>query len=666
MTVLRSLSCSVALACAWAAPAQADVRLANIFGDHMVLQRDSQVAIWGWAEPGEEVRVTPSWTSGEQGEVAPATDRANASGAWRVVLQTTSAGGPHALSVHAESGDVLLQDILMGEVWICSGQSNMQWSVTQSDQASIEIASAEHPRLRLFQAQRAFSMAPADDIAGSWSVCSPNTVAGFSAVAYFFGRELQSELGVPIGLVSTNWGGTVVEAWTSTRALNAAGEFAEPLARLQAARESGGEEQSLTELQGRWWDGLEAKDPGFLEDWAGKGGASDGWMGATIPGTFASVDLGEFDGCVWFRRNVDVPADLARVETILEIGPVDDMDVTFINGEEAGATRVQGKWQTPRSYKIPAGKLRAGSNSIAVCAVDTGGGGYLGGNGSDNAPMRLRRADSKSGEGIPLEGAWQARAGVPMSSLGAFPAGAWFHQNYPTALYNGMIAPIIPFGMRGAIWYQGESNRTRAAQYRRLFPTMIQDWRARWGQGDFPFYFVQIAPFRYGNDTGQAAELREAQTLTLSMPNTGMAVTMDVGNPGSIHPTNKQDVGARLARWALARDYGRSVIPSGPMYRSMVVVRGEARLHFAYADGGLSAAGGTPTHFTIAGEDQVFHPANARIDGETVVVSSEAVPHPRAVRYAWGAADQPNLKNREGLPAPSFRTDDWPMVTRER
>jgi len=481
----RLFLCILSLSGVLASPGQCDVRLASVFGDHMVLQHSSEVTVWGWADPGEEISLDPSWPY--PGSDGPHPTTATADGRWRVNFMTPGAGGPHTLTVRGKN-EIVLKDVLMGEVWVCSGQSNMQWGVQQADNAQQEIAAANHPQLRLFQAQRAIAVAPADDISGAWSVCTPTTIPGFSATAYYFGRKLHSELGVPVGLISTNWGGTVVEAWTSAEALAAVGEFGDALS--------------------------------LLKD--------------------ATVD------------------------------------------------------------------------SVGGASLDQ------------------------------------------------------LHQNYPTALYNGMIAPIIPFGIRGVIWYQGESNRTRAEQYRKLFPAMIQDWRTRWELGDFPFYFVQIAPYRYGNDTGEAAELREAQTMTLSLPNTGMCVTMDIGNPADIHPTNKQTVGARLARWALARDYGRDVVPSGPMYRTMVVVGDEARLHFGYADGGLSALGGVPTHFTVAGDDHVFHSATARIEGETVVVRSVAVPHPRAVRYAWGAADEPNLKNAAGLPAPSFRTDDWPMVTRDR
>jgi sialate O-acetylesterase len=663
MSFQRLFLCPIVLSWALVSSGRCDVRLASVFGDHMVLQHSSHVAIWGWADPGEEVAVEPSWPC--PGWCKPHPTSASADGRWQVMIMTPEAGGPHTLTVRG-TNEVVLQNVLLGEVWICSGQSNMQWGVQQSDNAKEEIAAADHPELRLFQALRATAMEPVEDIKGGWSVCSPQTVSGFSATAYYFGRELQSELGVPIGLISTNWGGTVVEAWTSAQALIELGEFVEPLDRLSAAASGSGTGPTLSAKQNAWWASLKKQDPGFQGNWMSPGDSAKGWVSATVPASFTDLDLGGFDGCVWFRRQVDVSVDYVGVETLLEIGPVDDMDLTYVNGILVGSTRMHGRWQMPRSYKLPAGTLRPGTNTIAVCAVDTAGEGTLGASGSIRPPMRLRKTGSKVGEGIALEGTWSTRSGVSMTKLGAFPTQNWFHQNYPTALYNAMIAPLIPFGIRGAIWYQGESNRTRAAQYRRLFPAMIQDWRERWGQGDFPFYFVQIAPYRYGNDKGEAAELREAQTLTMRLPNTGMAVTMDIGNPGNIHPTNKQDVGTRLARWALARDYGKSVVPSGPMYRSMVVVGDEARLHFSYADGGLSATQGAPTHFTVAGEDRVFHPAKARIDGETVVVRSEAVPHPRAVRHAWGAADEPNLKNEAGLPAPSFRTDDWPMVTQGR
>ena len=648
----------LALVLLLSASALADVRLPAVFGDHMVLQRETTVAVWGFAEPGERVAVRGSWSAAASAAVT------GEDGRWSTTIATPRAGGPFTLTVSGDD-ELTLSDVLVGEVWICSGQSNMQWNVASCADAEQEIADADHPGIRLFTVAKVTSLAPAEDVRGAWATCTPEKIPTFSAVAYYFGRELMRELDVPIGLISTNWGGTVCEAWTSRETLAGFPEFGQALARIDDARASGGSAPTVAELQERWWAALEAGDPGMTGGWMR--GTADGehWQETSVPATFSDVGLGSFDGCVWFRRSVEVPDDWVGRDLVLDIGPVDDMDITFLNGELVGATRGDGKWQAPRSYAVPAGVAKAGANVIAVCAVDAGGNGSIGVAGDVRPPMRLRPADDPAGTGLALEGTWRARAGASTSTLGGFPRRNWFHQNSPTALHNGMLAPLVPFGMCGAIWYQGESNRTRAAQYRRLFPAMISDWRSKWGIGDFPFYYVQIAPFGYGGDSGQAAELREAQTMALSLPNTGMAVTMDVGNPKDIHPKNKQDVGRRLALWALAQDYGKDVAYSGPLYRAMVVVGGEARLHFDHAQGGLVAEG-APTHFTMAGEDRVFHPAQARIEGETVIVGCEAVPRPIAVRYAWGAADEPNLKNGAGLPAPSFRSDDWPAVSADR
>jgi sialate O-acetylesterase len=643
---LRTLLLTLA---ALASPTLADVRLPRIFGDHMVLQRESEVLVWGFADPGEVVTVRGGWDD------STVTTVADDEGDWHVHMQTGQAGGPYTLTVN----DVTLSDVLLGEVWICSGQSNMEWHVEWCDDAQAEIAAADHPRLRLFTVAKALAATPQDDVRGTWTACSPETVGAFSATGYYFGRELLAELGdVPIGLVSTNWGGTVSEAWTSRETLARFDAFAPALARL----DEGDDGQSLAAQQAAWWRSLEQQDPGFEAGWMNAGVDTEPWTNAAVPGYFKDIALGSFDGTVWYRRTVDVPAEYVGQELVLDLGPVDDMDLVYLNGERVGATLGLGQWQSPRSYSVAADVVRAGPNVLAVCAVDTSGAGSIGVAGGAPTSLRLRPASSQAGEGLPLEGTWKARAGASMGALGAFPNAGWLHANYPTALYNAMIAPLLPYAIRGAIWYQGESNRARAAQYRRIFPALIEDWRAKWGRGDFPFYWVQIAPFGYGGDTGEAAELREAQMLTQSLPHTGMAVVMDIGNPGNIHPTNKQDVGRRLALWALAKNYGRDVECSGPVYAGLEVKGAEARLTFEHA-AGLTSGDSPPSHFTLAGSDRVFHSATARIEGETIVVTSDAVGAPVAVRYAWGAADQPNVKNGAGLPASSFRTDDWPMVT---
>lgn len=639
----------LALCLSAATPAAADVTCAALFGDHMVLQRESEVAVWGWADPGEHVTVQGSWAGEERITVA------GSDGRWSVRVATPEAGGPHTLSVKG-SNELTFTDVLIGEVWVCSGQSNMEWPVRACANPEAEIAAANHPNLRIFDVGRRISMTPVEDVRGSWAAVSPETIAGFSAAGYYFGREVQAGLGVPVGLIGTNWGGTVAESWTSREGLAGYEEFA-PLIDQIDQRLGAGKADSLSAKQAAWWAKIEASDPGAKGAWMSPGLDTAGWTEVTLPGLFADFGQGDFDGCMWYRRSVDVPAGWAGKDLVMELGPVDDMDLTYLNGELVASTREAGKHATPRSYSIPAAQVRAGeANLITICVVDTAGGGAVG----LNTEMVLR---PEAGEGrVALSGAWLARTGSPIADFGPFPHGNWFHANYVTALHNGMIAPIVPFGIRGALWYQGESNRGRAAQYRRVFPGMITDWRSKWGIGDFSFYFVQLAPFRYGGDTGQLAELREAQMMTLDLANTGMAVTMDIGNITDIHPKNKQDVGKRLALWALAKDYGQDVVYSGPLYRSMVVVGDTARLHFDHA-AGLRAGEGGLKSFLVAGEDRVFHPGSARVDGGTLLVKSDAVPRPVAVRYCWGTEDEGSLFNGAGLPASSFRSDAWPPVS---
>ena len=381
------------------------------------------------------------------------------------------------------------------------------------------------------------------------------------------------------------------------------------------------------------------------------------WQKIAQPAAWEGAGIGKFDGTVWFRKSVELPASWKGRELTLELGPIDDLDVTWFNGTKVGSSLDRGKRRTPRSYRVRGEAVRAGTNVIAVRVHDTGGAGGMHGRPDQ---MKLRCGDDE----ISLSGEWRYHVGTPQTRLPRVPARSRLHANAPTALFNGMISPLIPFAIRGAIWYQGESNRGRAAQYRTLLPALIADWRAHWGRGEFPFYFVQIAPFSYGGDIGQAAELREAQLRTLAVPNTGMAVTMDIGNPSDIHPKNKQDVGRRLALWALAKIHGKTdLVYSGPIYNSMRSEKGSIRLIFDHVGGGLTSGDEPLSHFTIAGSDRKFVPAQAVIDGDTILVTSPEVREPVAVRFAWGAADEPNMKNREGLPASSFRTDDWPMVT---
>ncbi|MEZ4847598.1 MAG: sialate O-acetylesterase [Bacteroidia bacterium] len=442
---------------------QAKITLPSIFADHMVLQQNAEVPIWGWASPSEEVRVKASWT----GEVI--TTKADNNANWKLTLKTPKAGGPHTITFIG-SNTIVLQDILIGEVWLCSGQSNMEWSVnSQIENGEAEALAANHPNIRFFSTMKSAAKYPQDDCHGSWEVCTPASMRAFSAIGYFFGRELSEKLDVPIGLINSSWGGTNIETW--------------------------------------------------------------------------------------------IPEEL-----IME-------NETFAEGAS-------------RFTQVP------------WCPIE------------------------------------------------------------PGVTYNTMIAPITPFPIAGTIWYQGESNTKNPFMYDELLPLMVQTWREEWSI-DFPFYYVQIAPYKYGRPY-EGALVRESQMKSMNMHKSGMVVISDIGNVEDIHPRNKLDVGKRLANWALAKDYGfKDIVYSGPIYREMKKEGKKIRLFFDYAEGGLVCKGEKLTHFQIAGEDKVFKDAEAEIDGNTILVSSKHVKEPVAVRFGFGNTDTPNLFNGAGLPASSFRTDEW-------
>lgn len=648
-----------------AATAGAEVQLPAVFGDHMVLQRGDNLRFHGRAEPGERVAVETSWGAFSVG-------LADGAGNFDLVVLSTDSAGPHTITVKG-SNTITLSDVWLGEVWICSGQSNMEWPMTRTARATEDIAAANKPGIRLFRVAHATSFEPLDDCSGSWQVCTPQSVAGFSAVAYYFGLDLHEKIDVPIGLIQTTWGGTPAEAWTSPRTLADEPDFARYVDRYKAELSSRAELEraraAYPALVEAWQDRIAEADPGLdgapLAAFAQPAFDDSAWDDTALPATYRDFGQASFDGIIWFRRTVDVPEHLAGRDWVLSLGPIDDNDITWFDGERVGATN---NHRERRLYNI--GNVDAGSHTIAVRTHDTGG---VGGFTANATAMRLHAVDGSAS--LPLAGVWKRHIGPPQSELPPqprYPGSSYQHVG--SMLFHAMIHPLLKTRIRGAIWYQGESNAGQGYLYRKLFPAMIQDWRESWGQGDFPFYFVQIAPFNYGN-TRISHELREAQRLTLAAaPNTGMAVTMDIGNPSDIHPTKKKEVGERLARWALSRDYGkRDLVVSGPLYRSLSVeeMREESthrkaiRVHFDHPGTGLATRDGkSPSHFTIAGRDRVLHPAEARIDGATVLVWSDSVRNPVAVRYGWSNAAEPNLMNRQGLPASSFRSDSWPAVTR--
>ena len=626
------------------------LKLPALFSDHMVLQQKMKCPVWGWAKDGAMVTIEIN------GKKAKAKARG---GRWQVRLPAMEAGGPYTLTISTTDKTIELKDVLVGEVWVCSGQSNMEFPVESANNAKAEIAAAKYPDLRLFTVEKATSSEPLQDVTGKWVVCTPETVGDFSAVGYFFGRDLLKSGVKPIGLIDTTWGGTPAEAWTSIEALKSDPDFAPILTRDEDSKKI---QAQLMKKYGtklitdeRNADVIMADNTALKKGWANVNIDLSEWDTMNLPTLWENTGL-SIDGVVWFRRDVNIPQEWAGRDLTLKLSTIDDIDLTYFNGTQVGRTfyDIPSPWTEPRIYTVPGNLVRAGKNVIAVRVFDGQGGGGI---YPSNTPMQI--GPGGNANPIDLSGPWHYRIERIMS-LGSG------QQNLPARLYNAMLAPLVPYGIKGAIWYQGESNADRAYQYRKLFAAMIQNWRRAWNVGDFPFYFVQLANYMQRKaEPGDSewAELREAQQMTLSLPHTGMAVIIDVGNPNDIHPRDKQTVGKRLALIAQAKDYDQNVEYSGPVYSSMAIEGNQIRLHFEHIDGGLVAKDGPLTGFAIAGADRKFYWADATIEGKTIVVKSDKVAAPVAVRYAW--ADDPacNLYNGAGLPASPFRTDDWPGIT---
>lgn len=616
--------------------------LSAMFGDSMVLQRGRSLPFWGWTTPGQTVTVA----------AAGKTARANAdqSGYWKATLPALPVGGPIQVTVQGPQS-VTLHNVLVGDVWVCSGQSNMEFGIGNAINAEQEIAAADYPQIRLFTVQKKIALKPQTalgrdpaQLMGLWSVCTPQTVRtggwnGFSAVGYFFGRNLYQNLHIPIGLIHTSWGGTPAEAWTSETALQTMPDFRPALTALDQAR-SGPD----TPFEQRVTDWYAKSDPdGNASDPAADTSA---WKTMALPTAWEQAGLPNFDGIVWFRREVTLPDGAAGQAATVDLGPIDDNDTTWVNGTQIGHTE---NYMAPRHYTIPAGVLKAGRNVIAVRVLDTGGaGGFYG----QPAQMHLDVAGQPA---LSLAGDWVYKIGADMKSLPPFPSQMANNPNYPTVLFNGMIAPVAPFAIKGAIWYQGEANSGRAAQYQTLLPTMIGDWRAHFGEGDFPFYIVQLANWAPGGSAWP--ELQEAQALTGDrVRNSGYSVTNDIGDANDIHPKNKQEVGRRLALVALAKTYGQKVEYSGPVLKSVQGAGDHLRLTFTHLAGGLVAKGGGDVRgFEVAGADGKYASATGTIAGDTLLISAPGVSSPVSVRYAWAGNPVCNLYNKAGLPAGPFR-----------
>jgi sialate O-acetylesterase len=624
----------------------ANVTLPRIFSHNMVLQRNKPIPVWGWAAAGEKVTV--------EFNKQKKTVKADKTGQWKVILDPEQAGGPFELTVGGKN-KLAINDVLVGEVWICSGQSNMEWTVRNSNNAQQEINDANFPQIRQIKVPNTVATSPLKDITGGeWKSCTPENAGDFTAVGYFFARELYRQLQVPIGLINTSWGGTMVETWVSKEAFENSEEFKT----LFSATSAKDMEAAMKEKAQQLIKKIEAQQGPIkqgvnTDSWKSPELNDGDWPHMKLPTAWEAAGY-DMDGVVWFRKTITLSDADAGKAAVLELSKIDDVDETYINGTKIGS---MGIWDQDRRYQVPAGVLKAGKNVIAVRVTDGAGGGGIYG---DAAAMKLTIGNTPQS----LAGDWLFKVESVKIVDVSNP------NSYPTLLFNAMVKPLIPYAVEGAIWYQGESNAGRAYQYRTAFPLMINDWRQRWGQGDFPFYFVQLASFNAGNGDSQRgsnwAELREAQTSTLSLPNTGMAVTMDIGESKDIHPRNKQDVGKRLALVALNNLYEKKMEYSGPMYQSMEITGNKIELSFTHAANGFLVKDkyGYIKGFEIAGADKKFHFAKALAQGNKILVFSDEVLNPVAVHYAW-ADDMPevNLYNKEGLPAVPFRTDTWLGVT---
>jgi len=667
-----ALAAAISTGCVWA-----DVKLPAIISDHMVLKKTSRVPIWGKADPGEQVTVSLNR------QIANAS--ADATGAWMTTLNLKdSAQGPFELTVEGKN-KLTLSDVVVGEVWVASGQSNMEFMLQNTNDAAAEIACSSHPLLRQFIVKKNPTSEALEDTEGKWIAASPKTTGVFSAVGYFFANRLRSELQVPVGLVNTSWGGTPSEAWTSVEAMDSVPDLKASRERLWATMKGYPDKKQAFVDRLRAWikeNGREDKPVSDAAAFADVDIPTDGWGRVQLPGMAATPGLPQA-GAIWLRKEVHIRAKLASALPLTL--PIDGFDSVYWNGKLFKQTSYQDFPGTGyiRRYSIPLPEIKEGKNILAIRLYEP------------ICPAKF------TGEPkaclISLAGEWLAKAEYGFPALDAQkiasapqpPVNPPGPQNVASFLFNGMIHPILPYAISGVIWYQGESNVGRAYQYRTAFPLLIADWRKQWNQGDFPFYFCQLANFTpKTTEPGDSAwaELREAQSKALALPNTGQAVLIDIGESGDIHPRNKKDVGERLAFIALVKDYGKAIPYSGPVYDAMKVESGKVILSFQHTDGGLAARPLAETYdvksqakeiaplvrnspgsqlegFALCGEDKRWVWADAKIDGNTVIVWSEKVPAPVAVRYAWANNPTCNLFNGAGLPSSPFRTDDFTPVT---
>ncbi len=607
------------------------------FGDGMVLQRDVTIPVWGWADKNSEVRINFNQLS-----VSVMT---NSQGEWAVKLPAISAGGPYELSVENKDKTLTVKDIWMGDVWLCSGQSNMEWPLHSAENANKEIAEAKDTMIRHFKVPRSWASAPSDRLqGGDWQINSPDIAGSFTAVGYFFAKRIRQDHNVPIGLLNSTWGGSSIEAWMDAPLLGLDTENAQrELSKLEGQEEVVAEQ--VRERIRQWPNSLTNNYDSANADWSSEKLAVDDWFDLEAPSLWEQKYFTGLDGVAWYRKTFTLSKEEAAQDLQLNLARIDDHDISYVNGHKVGETNA---YNRIRLYTVPKNILKAGTNTIAIRVLDTGGGGGI---WSDPELLSIQGKNFKKS----LAGTWKFKVDKGIVTLEAN------RNQTATALYNKMLHPLIKFPIKGVIWYQGESNAGNSQQalaYRDQFSAMIQDWRQKWGQAELPFYWVQLANFQTGNNSGEDipwAILRESQTATLALPHTGEAVIIDVGDPEDIHPRDKLTVGNRLALHALKNEYGENIYAASPVFKSASTKKGKTTLKIQ-AGSKLKVNGKNALGFEIRDENGKWHQAKAKIKGKNVILTNKNVSQVVAVRYAW--SDNPenaNISDKAGLPLTPFR-----------
>ncbi|HNU86827.1 MAG TPA: sialate O-acetylesterase [Ferruginibacter sp.] len=624
-------------------PISAQVKLPRLIRDSMVLQRDARLNLWGWAAREEKLSITFNGKTYKT--------KAGADGRWQLVLPPMKAGGPYRMDIVA-SNKITLNDILVGDVWLCSGQSNMVHQMNIHDVTyAKDIAEANYPQVRQFWIPTLTSLqGPQADLpSGYWKPAVGEDVRPFSVVAFFFAKTLFEKYHVPIGIINSSVGGPPIEAWTSEEGLK---EFPATINTIQKNKDtayvnSANRNAAIANARPQPVDkGLTGPIKWYDTSYIPKA-----WHNINIPGFWEDQGIKDLDGIVWYRKEVNVPASMTGMAAKVFLGRIVDADVLYINGKQVGNTTYQ---YPQRRYAVAANILKPGKNIFVVRVINNAGkGGFV-----PDKPYCLFAGNDT----IDLKGTWQYKVADVFVPRQGPPARGVPAQDQPTALYNAMIAPLINYTIKGFLWYQGEGNTWRPEEYEKLLPAMISDWRNKWQQSTAPFLYVQLPNFgdmNYLPSESSWARLRESQLRTLSVPNTAMAVTIDLGEWNELHPDNKKDIGLRLALAAQKLAYDENIVHSGPIYRSAAIDGNKMVISFTNTGSGLIANDGEELNqFAIAGADKKYVWAKAKIEGDKVIVWSDDIPDPRYVRYAW--ADNPdgaNLYNKEGLPASPFTTD---------